>query len=97
MPERKPSPRRRVKLTSNPLSLIGQQAGFYTLQERAEALKISKSHLGHVERGAHLPSPDLVDRMAVAYSRSVEQVERAARLGRENLARRILEHSRGIA
>lgn len=88
--------RRRVRLASNPLSLIGQQAGYYTSAERAAKLKCSRHHLLHIERGAAMPSPELVDRMAAAYQRTIEQIERAARLGRETLARRIIEQSREL-
>ena len=83
---------RRVRLTSNPLSIIGQQAGFPTAVERAAAIgSITRSYLLRVERGAQMPSQAIIQRMAQAYGRDVEQIERAALQGCKALARRVLE------
>jgi transcriptional regulator with XRE-family HTH domain len=85
--------RRRVRLASNPLSRIGQRAGFSTALERATALGVSRSYLLQVERGAHLPSPRLIESMAKAYKHPAELLEKAALAARLMLARRILEQS----
>ena len=90
-----PKPKR-MRLTANPLAHIGQLAGYRRVRDRAEALQVSASYLSEVERGRTMPSADLVDRMADKYERTPTQVERAARLGRENLSRRILEQTRGM-
>lgn len=83
---------RRVRLTSNPLSIIGQQAGFPTAQERAAAIGgVTRSYLLRLERGAQLPSRAIILRMAKAYDRDEATIERAAYQGCKALARRILE------
>ena len=83
---------RRVRLTSNPLSIIGQQAGFPTAQDRAAAIGgITRSYLLRVERGAQMPSRAIIQRMAKAYDREESTIERAALQGCKALARRILE------
>ena len=88
--------RRRFRLSGNALATLGQKAGFLTGEERAKACKVSRSHLMHVERGSVWPSADLIDRMAAAYNRPVELIERAAAEARESLARRMLDQARGI-
>lgn len=83
---------RRVRLTSNPLSIIGQQAGFPTSAERAAAIGgITRSYLLRVERGAQMPSQAIIKRMAQAYGRDEAAIERAAMQGCKVLARRVLE------
>ena len=83
---------RRVRLTSNPLSIIGQQAGFPTSAERAGAIGgITRSYLLRVERGAQMPSQAIIQRMARAYGRDEAAIERAALQGCKTLARRMLE------
>ena len=88
--------RRRSRLAGNPLAELGVRAGFETGAARAAALSISRSHLMQVERGAIWPSAELIDRMSAAYHRPIEMLERAASLGREKLAQRMLEQARGI-
>ena len=86
---------RQTRLTG-PLARMGLDAGLVTAQQRADACGISRSHMLHVERGAVWPSAELLDRMSAAYHIHVDVLERAASLARENLARRMLEQSRGI-
>ncbi len=57
---------------------------------------VSYGHLAEIERGACLPSAELSDRMAKAYERPYEHIERAAKLDREGYARRITEHARDL-
>lgn len=83
---------RRVRLTSNPLSIMGQQAGYPTAAERAQAIGgITRSYLLRVERGAQMPSMAIIQRMAQAYGKDVPTVERAALQACKALARRVLE------
>jgi transcriptional regulator with XRE-family HTH domain len=83
---------RKVRLTNNPLSMLGQQAGYPTSTERAAAIGgITRSYLLRVERGAQMPSQAIIDRMAKAYDKSPETIYRAAVQGCKSLARRVLE------
>lgn len=86
--------RRRYRLASNPLAILGQRSGLQFAGDRARALGVSRSHLLHVERGAVWPSAELLDRMAEVYHKSLEQLESAAARSREALARRMLEQAR---
>lgn len=94
-PER-PAPRRTMRLTSSPLAVLGQRAGFATGAERAAAVGVSLSHLQHIERGAVRPSLEVIEQMAEAYHESVGKIERASDLCRENLARRTIAQIKGI-
>lgn len=92
-----PAQRRPMRLTSNPLAVFGQRAGFPTAAERAAAVGISRSHLLHVERGAVRPSLEVVSKMAEAYKVSEGEIERAADLTRANLARRTIAQIEGFS
>ena len=89
-------PQRPRRLTGNSLSVYGQKVGLLTGQQRAVALKVSRSHLMHVERGAIYPGPALIDRMSDLYRKPVDVIVRAANLARETLAHRMLAQSREI-
>lgn len=78
------------------LGRMGQQVGLMTIRERAKVLGVSYGHLAECERGGCVPSPELQDRMAKAYERPLEHIERAAKLDREGYARRITEHARDL-
>jgi transcriptional regulator with XRE-family HTH domain len=73
---------------------MGQQAGYMTGPERAEATGISVHTLRHLERGSFMPGPEIIDKLAEAYDRSVKDIERACSLTRENLLRKELERAR---
>ena len=73
-----PKKRRRPPNNAGPLARVGILAGFHTAVERAEAVACSRSHLLHCERGAMLPSYDLLARMATTYRKSYKAVELAA-------------------
>ena len=89
-------PPKRLRLTGNALATYGQKVGLLTGQQRAVALKISRSHLMHVERGVIYPGPSLIDRMSAVYKKPVAVIERAANLARETLAHRMLAQSQQI-
>lgn len=93
MTETQPGIRRRGRLTSNLLARIGQKAGLLTLKERAIRIGLSPGYLAHIERGAVLPSPDVISRIATAYGRDFDDIENAAIASRKSLAQRILEQS----
>ena len=76
--KRKPRKRRRPPNNAGPLARLGILAGFHTAAERADAVACSRSHLLHCERGAMLPSYDLLARMASTYRNSYKRVELAA-------------------
>jgi transcriptional regulator with XRE-family HTH domain len=83
-----------MRLTDSMLARYGQDAGFITAQERADAIGFSRSHLLHVERGDFMPSPAMVDAMARVYNQPDTKIERAARTCVENLAQRKINHMR---
>ena len=70
--------RRRPPNNAGPLARLGILAGLHTAVERAKACGCSRSHLLHCERGAMLPSYDLLARMARAYRMSYTKTELAA-------------------
>lgn len=92
----RPAPRRVMRLTSSPLAVLGQRAGFATAAERAAAVGISRSHLLHIERGAVRPSLEVVGRMAEAYHQAEGAIERAADTCQATLARRTIARIEGL-
>lgn len=81
-----------MRLTSNPLAIIGQRAGYETSAKRAEALgNITRSYLLRVESGRQMPSRAIIERMAEVYGRTPDDIYRAAMEGCKTLARRMLE------
>ena len=68
-----------ARLSRHALARMGQKAGLATLQQRADAVAISRSHLNKVERGDLKPSAELVDRMSAVYRQPVDVIYRASR------------------
>ena len=66
----------KMRLSANPLSIIGQRAGYATSEARAQAIGgVTRSYLLRCERGAQMPSQELIERMAQVYARPVEDIQ----------------------
>ena len=85
------------RLSRHQLARLGQRAGLQRIQDRADAVGISRSHLNKVECGAMKPSLEMVDRMSAAYHVSVEQIERASRLAIRTLMQLKLDQADDVA
>ena len=81
---------KKMRLTVNPLAIIGQMAGLPTLTARAQAIGISRGYLAHIERGQAQPSEDVIAKMAVAYERDEKDCRYAWEKCRERYALRLM-------
>lgn len=74
-----------MKLVRNPLAKLRVKAGFPHAQDAATELGCSASWLLNVERGANVPSMNLINEMARVYRLPRKKVVAALQLGRQSL------------
>lgn len=73
--------------SKTPLGRYRVQAGYQTVQEGADAIGISRTHLVNFERGSAGVSPQVLARMAEVYGVSINTLEAAAARAQRRLYR----------
>lgn len=74
-----------MRLVRNPLAKLRVKAGFPHAQDAATRLECSASWLLNVERGANIPSLDLIKKMARVYRQRRRAIIEALQQGRQAL------------